>query len=291
MMAARDPKQPFNLIDNYAISSMSHGTHQPRIASVTIILTIAFACGGAWASDSECWDPVTEAFYAFQHKHGSYYPVSALVESARNDLRAAFVKCPSDARFRITQPEIQSRAYSAITLLDIAILSNDSYWTKVMMRRRDQEQLLGRQVFGISGDDDMPMLFQAAWFESDRAAKALLELGASPNEHDQWGTTSLHMVNAIGESGLVVIALLVRNGADLDAEDAAGHTPLAKSVIRGDLAKAQCLLSLGANVPDLGSLSDVFVQEHLEERVEAVRQFLLDEHGEIPNNVAKTCIP
>jgi len=62
-------------------------------------------------------------------------------------------------------------------------------------------------------------------------AKILLEQGANPNEKGVNDTTALHhMVNPNRKSFDEIAALLVEKGANIEAEDIWGHTPLIKAV-------------------------------------------------------------
>jgi ankyrin repeat protein len=69
---------------------------------------------------------------------------------------------------------------------------------------------------------------------------------APPTAQDIAAYTGLHAAAASGSTGEVEAAL--KEGADINARDPLGRTPLMVAVYRRDLAVAQALIGLGANV-------------------------------------------
>ncbi len=63
------------------------------------------------------------------------------------------------------------------------------------------------------------------------------------------GETPLHGLGTVGERGAAVIDLLLAHGADLDASDADGKTPLAAALERDDDEVAELLRERGAREP------------------------------------------
>ncbi len=82
---------------------------------------------------------------------------------------------------------------------------------------------------------------------------AILEAGANVNRKTQEGYTALHCaIDVNGEANLntaEVIGVLVAAGADLNARQHYGWTPLLRAVVEGTAAEVKALLAAGAD-PD-----------------------------------------
>ncbi|WP_163369622.1 ankyrin repeat domain-containing protein [Endozoicomonas acroporae] len=97
-------------------------------------------------------------------------------------------------------------------------------------------------------------LLQATRNGSYEVSKALLEHGADPQAHDRSNYTALHWATW-GESSRQMVMLLkclLDYGADINARNDPGRTPLCNAIIRGDLVAVNVLLDEGAdpNIPD-----------------------------------------
>src|SRR4051812_18870643 len=78
-------------------------------------------------------------------------------------------------------------------------------------------------------------------------AKALLEQGADPNETDRDGSTALHYM--ISRSPFEeTAALLIEKGAEIDAVNLAGFTPLINAVRYNNPTALQFLIENGASL-------------------------------------------
>jgi len=80
---------------------------------------------------------------------------------------------------------------------------------------------------------------------TDELVSMLLDHGADPNAHDVTGMTPLHV--AAGWTKRSRAALLVEGGADVDAVDAIGNTALHEAALEGRGAMTHFLLGAGAD--------------------------------------------
>jgi len=74
----------------------------------------------------------------------------------------------------------------------------------------------------------------------------LLRWGADVNAVDKMGSTPLHF--AVGRSKPIIAKHLIRGGANLNAQDKNGDTPLWSSVYHDDLSTAKMLVGAGADI-------------------------------------------
>lgn len=91
-----------------------------------------------------------------------------------------------------------------------------------------------------------PALHLAARLEKPASVKALLDLGADLALRGPTGTTVVHMVAAYPRT-LPLLGGIVARGADVNARDRYGQTPLMTAVLRGHVRGARALLALGAD--------------------------------------------
>jgi len=79
-------------------------------------------------------------------------------------------------------------------------------------------------------------------------ARDLIEKGADVNARDENGATPLALAAKNGHNA--ILKVLIANGADLNAQDFGGHTPLMWAVTKGNGKSAKILLESGA-APDM----------------------------------------
>ena len=98
--------------------------------------------------------------------------------------------------------------------------------------------------------DDMAPLDVAAFIGNLEVLKALLGYGSRAKSVDSVGATALHHVAAIGvsEASCEAITALLLHGAEVDAADKNGETPLVIAVKKGKLALVDALVAGGADV-------------------------------------------
>uniref|UniRef100_K3W6Y4 Uncharacterized protein n=1 Tax=Globisporangium ultimum (strain ATCC 200006 / CBS 805.95 / DAOM BR144) TaxID=431595 RepID=K3W6Y4_GLOUD len=106
----------------------------------------------------------------------------------------------------------------------------------------------GKQVFGFKPPSSKSApLFAAAFYGQGSMVKYLLGLGADPNILNRKGKNPLHVVAQTADMAIIIEAL-VSAGAEIDAADKLGYTPLMCMCSRGSLEGTATLLALGANI-------------------------------------------
>lgn len=111
------------------------------------------------------------------------------------------------------------------------------------------------------GDDGMTPLIAASRNGNEKLAQLLIERGAKVNAQDKDGKSSLHSIMEFHNYGGFTVGeptheslhesftkLLHRNGANVDARDSSGQTPLLTACRNGHRKAERLLIELGANV-------------------------------------------
>jgi len=133
---------------------------------------------------------------------------------------------------------------------DVNLADVDGYrplHVAVLHRRSDLVRLLADKGADLEArkDDGNTCLMDASHFGDRDIVAVLLEKGASINARSEsTGRTALH--HALGQDA--VLRLLIERGADLNAEDGSGLTPLSLAVRRGLSDAADVLRQHGARV-------------------------------------------
>ncbi len=100
-----------------------------------------------------------------------------------------------------------------------------------------------RSIFGSKKNKD---LSKAVTDGNISAINALLASGANINAKNFEGWTPLHM--AVMKNSRDIVELLISKGADVNAKGSRGLTPLHGAAIKGQRDIAELLISKGANV-------------------------------------------
>jgi Ankyrin repeats (3 copies) len=101
-----------------------------------------------------------------------------------------------------------------------------------------------------TNDDGRLALMCAARDGSSEGAELLLERGADPNAKGKVQLTSLHDAGIFGseQEGIDTTDVLLKSGADLEARDSGGNTPLMRALALGRLHVVRHLLQRGSAV-------------------------------------------
>lgn len=110
------------------------------------------------------------------------------------------------------------------------------------------EKSRGKQIFGFEPSSAKGTALHAAAYSGQSVmVKHLLSIGSDPNQCDRKLKRPLHVVKQSIDIALI-IQLLVDSGADIDAQQQKGLTPLMGMCARGSLEGATTLLALGADI-------------------------------------------
>lgn len=114
--------------------------------------------------------------------------------------------------------------------------------------------------------------------------RALLDAGLDPNMRDATGETMLHRFAAMPTRNLGTARLLVARGAEIDAQNGLGTTPLMEAVRRQRWDYVNFLLNEGADVTVRNANGDTALQRAVAQ-MNAPRAFSADEPPNAPERV------
>ena len=129
-------------------------------------------------------------------------------------------------------------------------------------------------------------LYKAAANGNVVAIKTLLAAGAEPQvgdertPHEPGGTTPLHTATW-SSTNPAVIEALVKGGADLNARDEAGGTPLYEASLSGNLVAIKALLAAGAEVNARSDVDYMPLHATSSKAVPAVIEALLEAGADV----------
>lgn len=236
-----------------------------------------------------CWDRLQRLNYELDSLLDTAGEISAAeLLGIRGRMSSTIKACRESAPFYNDISAVEVGPDSYYTLLDFAIMANDPELTAEMFERQRLELSVEfRRDSLISGESHLET---AVYSESDQVVLWLLENGSDPNQTNDIGASALHFSGTRTESGLRVTRDLVTAGADIDIRAENDVTPLIIALRRGDLRKVQCLVSLGAQVPDDVEAVEILPQFLVDPNdVLAAVEFLKSPNREIPDHIASIC--
>lgn len=122
------------------------------------------------------------------------------------------------------------------------------------------------------------LLYAAASQGNLPIVELLLQLGADPNASDGYGHTPLYFVGngSPGPSGAAVVRVLVQEGANVNAQERLKHcTALHMAARRGNVAVAEALLDCGAQIEARDKLGETALHRAVKCGKEEMAAFLL----------------
>jgi ankyrin repeat protein len=128
---------------------------------------------------------------------------------------------------------------SAETLLCRAVEDADVFAIQTLVKH-------GADINGRGADDDEPPLSVAASTQRHDIATLLLAMNADVNVKDGYDSTPLHNAITYYNGDIQMIRLLISAGANVNAMDCRGHTPVSEAAYAGCLPPLRELLMAGA---------------------------------------------
>lgn len=135
----------------------------------------------------------------------------------------------------------------AINRISFCLLTGVLLAALTVPRVYGQEELRAEPVdtsYFRTGEDDWNLV-ESVLKTNPNAVMLLLERGADPNAIAEGGMSALMF--AVESNDLILVKMLVLNGAGLDLSDAEGTTPLLIAVLNGHFDVAHFLLEKGAD--------------------------------------------
>lgn len=256
-----------------------------KISRLVLLVVGACALISCDRVGASCWPGLLDQQYQLRHALGGRTIDIDAASKARSDLLAELRCCSPDENFLGARPDDSELDPQLYSLLDMAIMADDARLTRKYANELPSFDWRGR---------DSELVFEgrylqlAAHFESKNAIRELLALGMDPNLGSDRHGTALHDARVFTDNGLETIRELVIAGASLDAVTNSGLTPMFFAHAQGSLAKAQCLFSFGATIPDSSQLSDpsMFVSP---EAMREVAEFFASTEKRVPEKVSRIC--
>jgi hypothetical protein len=258
-----------------------------KIVALGLVICFVLVGAGCGQLGNDCWPELRAKHAQFYLAIDSDLPLPGEIDDSREELRNVLKNCSPDTSFSAYSSGEDQIIESYITLLDLAILADDVELAESFLARleSDPAAVIETEKLDYGG----LYLGLGAFAESSGVVEWLLVGGADPNESEESGLTALHASQARTESGLKVIRDLVAYGADVERSVGNGHTPVMSGRQNGDLNKVQCLIALGARVPEESELIEVRGLFTNHGKVQIVDDFLMASDRSIPKSIIETC--
>ncbi len=253
--------------------------------------TVLLVVGAVASLDSQatCWPDLVEEQAGVELALDRRNFDAEKLAAERAKLRHLLGSCHEEAEFFYSPPDDGLTPKHSYSLIEIAIAADDPELTLQLIEQLRQSHFVEPSDLLISRQ----YVNWAAHLESAKAMKALLDTGVYLTaEPSQSADTALLVSRAFTDSGLEIIRMLVDSGASIEAAVGGSPTAAQYAARDGDLAKVQCLYSMGATLPPSSVVEEAIAQDsmfHSKDALEATRKFLADDEKEIPESVAKIC--
>jgi hemoglobin len=254
----------------------------------------------ATLDDSEMPGPAREAMHAFFERSSAYVIGS--------DAGEGVLAREIDSRWRVQRSLDEAIAAlragddaRAIALADPSCGPSRFAALLAAMIASGRESLLDFVSERVSSDAALLrerfrgriLLHAAAAAGNVDLVELFLRLGADPNARDTGGHTPLYsLANECGWGGEGVVRALVRAGAAVDADDGVKHcTPLHMAARRGNSAVAAALLDCGASIEARDSAGDTPLRRSVNCKKAGVARLLLDRGADADSIGSKRMTP
>lgn len=254
------------------------------------ILVLIAGLSGCEQLSTDCWDHLSrlnDEHYLLLDSRQDFN--ADKLEKIRSSMASNVRKCASDAPFAKDLSSVAVGIESYYTLIDFAIMANDDELVASLFERQTQDPSLKFSDEKLTlGGEYLP---NAAYSESDKVVRWLLNQGFDPNQANDMGAAALHFSGARTDGGLRVARDLVTQGADIELQAENGVTPLILAWRQyGDLRKVQCLVSLGARVPSASELPDLRPDILTAQAdIQAVTEYVESSERLIPESISGIC--
>jgi uncharacterized protein len=174
---------------------------------------------------------------------------------------------------------VYCRNQQAVEIIKKHKPSLDAYEAACIGEKTVLEKMLDAnpEIINSPSPDGFSLLGYACFFGQADIARLLIDRHALVNQAsaNAFKVTPLH--SACANSDYELAALLLQNGADVNARQASGFTPLHSAANNGQTALAQLLLDAGADpdaATDDGELPyDIAVKKSFSETAECIRSY------------------
>lgn len=273
-----------------AADSERFGDHtMQRLLVTLLVLTLSYSCNGASNENVDCWPRMSSGFSAIFGQ--TFVPLdlsSTQVTVERQALRNELAVCLDNVEFQYAPvPGRETSEYT--TLLDVAIAADDVGLLRKVLDRMSPD-LVNRVTSLEPNSNDYHPIYLAVVLESENAFDELQKFGVSANLSFSPGYTPLHVASGHTDAGLRIIRQLAELGLGVNTPTVRGASPLLEARKRGDVRAVQCLVLMGANVPESKYLTDVeSLTKAASENQRLIDEFLLDAEPKPDSKVQEIC--